>query len=53
MFLTYNPVQLPFPRIPLAEAVAIVKSEGHVPPSDSKMGDLDPQGERVLCEYVA
>jgi aspartyl-tRNA synthetase len=45
--------QLPFPRIPLAEAVAIVKSEGHVPPSDSKAGDLDPQGERVLCEYVA
>jgi len=41
--------QLPFPRIPLAEARRILASKGHVfSPGD----DLDPQGERLLAEYV-
>ena len=44
---------LPFPRVTMAEAQDILRREGHVPPPDSKEGDLDPQAERVLCQYVA
>jgi len=41
---------LPFPRIPLAEAHSILQSRGYtVPRAD---GDLDPEGERRLAEYV-
>ncbi|MGN6273968.1 MAG: aspartate--tRNA(Asn) ligase [Protaetiibacter sp.] len=41
---------LPFPRIPLAEAHSILQSRGYtVPRAD---GDLDPEGERRLSEYV-
>ncbi len=41
---------LPFPRIPLAKAHEIVESRGYkVPRAD---GDLDPEGERKLSEYV-
>ena len=41
---------LPFPRIPLAEAHRILESRGYkVPRTD---GDLDPEGERKLSEYV-
>ncbi|MEO5534169.1 MAG: aspartate--tRNA(Asn) ligase [Pseudolysinimonas sp.] len=41
---------LPFPRIPLAEAHSILNSRGYtVPRAD---GDLDPEGERRLAEYV-
>jgi aspartyl-tRNA synthetase len=41
---------LPFPRIPLAEAHSILASRGYtVPRAD---GDLDPEGERRLSEYV-
>jgi aspartyl/asparaginyl-tRNA synthetase len=43
---------LPFPRITMEEAQAILKKLGHVPPSDTKKGDLDPQGEKLLCEHV-
>lgn len=40
----------PFPRIPLAEAHTILESRGYtVPRAD---GDLDPEGERRLAEYV-
>jgi len=40
----------PFPRIPLAEAHSILESRGYtVPRAD---GDLDPEGERRLAEYV-
>ncbi|QEO08833.1 aspartate--tRNA(Asn) ligase [Protaetiibacter larvae] len=40
----------PFPRIPLAEAHRILESRGYtVPRAD---GDLDPEGERRLSEYV-
>ncbi|HEY9308214.1 MAG TPA: aspartate--tRNA(Asn) ligase [Microbacterium sp.] len=41
---------VPFPRIPLAEALEIVKSRGYeVPRTD---GDLDPEGERQISAYV-
>jgi aspartyl-tRNA synthetase len=42
--------ELPFPRIPLSEAHSILASRGYtVPRAD---GDLDPEGERRLSEYV-
>jgi len=41
---------IPFPRIPLAEALEIVKSRGYeVPRTD---GDLDPEGERQIAAYA-
>ena len=40
----------PFPRIPLAEAPKIVEARGYkVPRMD---GDLDPEGERQIHQYV-
>jgi len=40
----------PFPRIALAEAHEILKKRGYeVPRSD---GDLDPEGERQISQYV-
>jgi nondiscriminating aspartyl-tRNA synthetase len=41
----------PFPRIPMAEAVQILKSKGYTLPPEKK-GDIDPQGERLLGQYV-
>ena len=42
---------LPFPRIPLADAHAIVEARGYkVPRAD---GDLDPEGERQIAAHVA
>ncbi len=42
--------QLPFPRIPLAEARRIVAERGYeIPRTD---GDLDPEGERQISAYV-
>ncbi|NLG48948.1 MAG: aspartate--tRNA(Asn) ligase [Chloroflexi bacterium] len=43
---------LPFPRFTMAQAQEILRREGHVPPPGSKEGDLDPQAERVLSDYV-
>jgi aspartyl-tRNA synthetase len=40
----------PFPRIPLAEAHRILNEGGYVVPRAD--GDLDPEGERRLSEYV-
>ncbi|MRR52564.1 MAG: aspartate--tRNA(Asn) ligase, partial [Rhodocyclaceae bacterium] len=42
---------LPFPRIPMAEAVEILKSRGYQLPADKK-GDIDPAGEREIAAYV-
>lgn len=42
---------LPFPRIPLAEAHRILESRGYTVPRTD--GDLDPEGERKLSEYVS
>jgi aspartyl-tRNA synthetase len=42
--------QLPFPRIPHAEAIRLVKEAGYeIPRSD---GDLDPEAERRLSENL-
>jgi nondiscriminating aspartyl-tRNA synthetase len=43
---------IPFPRISMQEAQKILGSLGHIPPADTKENDLDPQGEKLLCEYV-
>ena len=42
---------LPFPRIPMAEAIEILKKEGYQLPPEKK-GDIDPAGERLLAQYV-
>ena len=44
--------EIPFPKFSMAEAQEILRREGHTPPADTRTGDIDPQGERVLCEYV-
>jgi aspartyl/asparaginyl-tRNA synthetase len=42
--------QIPFPRIPLAEAREIVAARGYeIPRTD---GDLDPEGERQISAHV-
>jgi len=44
---------IPFPKITMEEAQKILKEEmKHTPPPDTKPGDLDPKGERLLGEYV-
>nr|WP_205865055.1 aspartate--tRNA(Asn) ligase [Planctomonas sp. JC2975] len=40
----------PFPRIPLAEALEIVKQRGYTVPRED--GDMDPEGERQISAYV-
>ncbi len=40
----------PFPRIPLEEAVDIVKARGH---EVVRGGDMDPEGERQIAAHVA
>ena len=42
----------PFPRVTMEEAQKILSNTGHIPPADAKKGDIDPQGERLLCEYA-
>lgn len=42
----------PFPRVTMEEAQQILKEQGYLPPADTKKGDIDPQGERLLCEYA-
>ncbi len=42
---------LPFPRIPMAEAIEILKKEGYQLPPEKK-GDIDPAGERLIAQYV-
>ncbi|HET6947337.1 MAG TPA: aspartate--tRNA(Asn) ligase, partial [bacterium] len=44
--------EVPFPRIPMAQAQEIVRRRGHVPSAERK-GDLDPTGERLVGEYAA
>ncbi|MEO0049177.1 MAG: hypothetical protein RL556_509 [Actinomycetota bacterium] len=41
---------IPFPRIPLLEAVEIIEARGH---SIERNGDLDPEGERQIAAHVA
>ncbi len=41
---------IPFPRVPLAEALEVVKARGYeVPRTD---GDLDPEGERQIAAWA-
>jgi nondiscriminating aspartyl-tRNA synthetase len=41
---------IPFPRIPLYDAIDIIKERGHVV---ERGGDLDPEGERQIAAHVA
>lgn len=41
----------PFPRIPMSQAVEILKEEGYQLPPEKK-GDIDPAGERQLANWV-
>jgi aspartyl/asparaginyl-tRNA synthetase len=43
--------EVPFPRIPMREAVEILKKRGYKLPPEKK-GDIDPAGERELAAYV-
>ncbi|MCX6056257.1 MAG: aspartate--tRNA(Asn) ligase [Chloroflexi bacterium] len=43
--------ETPFPRIPMREAVSILKDRGYTLPADKK-GDIDPGGEREIAAYV-
>ena len=40
------------PRIPLLEAYEILKREKNYEVPRVRKGDLDPEGEKLLCEYV-
>ena len=51
---------LPFPKVTMEEAQRILKKQGYAPPDVNRVGnptyakdgDLDPQGERLLCEFA-
>lgn len=42
--------EVPFPRIPMEEAMQILSRKGH---TLERRGDLDPAGERLLGDHVA
>ena len=42
----------PFPRVTMEQAQTIISGKGYLAPADTKKGDIDPQGERLLCEYA-
>jgi aspartyl-tRNA synthetase len=42
----------PFPKVTMEEAQRILRVKGHVAPAETRQGDIDPQGERLLCEYA-
>ncbi|PIV12613.1 MAG: aspartate--tRNA(Asn) ligase [Candidatus Nealsonbacteria bacterium CG03_land_8_20_14_0_80_36_12] len=47
-----NIPEIPFPRLTMEEALEILlREKGYKPPRETK-GDLDPQGERFLTEYI-
>ena len=43
---------IPFPKISMEEAQSLLRQQGYVAPPGAKKGDLDPQGEKMLCEYA-
>jgi nondiscriminating aspartyl-tRNA synthetase len=43
---------LPFPKITMQEAQDILGDMGYIASNETKKGDIDPQGERLLCEYA-
>jgi aspartyl-tRNA synthetase len=42
---------VPFPRITMKEALAVLAKQGYTPPPERR-GDLDPHGERLLAQWV-
>lgn len=42
----------PFPKVTMEAAQSIIKERGYQPTAGTKPGDIDPQGERLLCEYA-
>jgi len=42
---------VPFPRLSMSEAYAVLKAEGYALPPERK-GDIDPAGERLLGSYI-
>lgn len=44
--------ELPFPKVTLEEAQKILHEREYAPSAETKQGDIDPQGERMLCEYA-
>ena len=42
----------PFPKVTMDQAQKILKDKGYIPPAETKKGDIDPSGERLLCEYA-
>jgi nondiscriminating aspartyl-tRNA synthetase len=42
----------PFPKVTMNEAQKILGDTGYLLPVDTKKGDIDPLGERLLCEYA-
>ncbi len=49
--VTVEVPKVPFPRIPMSEAIQILKAENYTLPPEKK-GDIDPGGERTLGDYV-
>jgi len=43
---------VPFPKISMEQAQKVLRGKGYRPSEDTKSGDIDPQGERLLCEYA-
>ncbi len=43
--------EVPFPRMPMSKAYAILKDMGYKLPPERK-GDLDPGGERAIADYA-
>jgi aspartyl/asparaginyl-tRNA synthetase len=43
---------LPFPRLTMRDAHALLRSEGHLIAEATKAGDLDPAGERLLARWA-
>ena len=43
---------VPFPRLTMREAHALLRSEGHEIAEATKAGDIDPAGERVLARWA-
>lgn len=43
--------EVPFPRVTMAEAHAILSGQGYTVPREGK-GDLDPEGERRLANHI-
>lgn len=43
--------EVPFPRIPMADVIRILKERGYAIPAEKK-GDIDPGGEREIAAYV-